>query len=1043
MPVSAAAQVIDSHAQMIAGRYRLISILGEGGMGVTYRAWDTRRRLPAVVKMPRLGALADGDAMRRFAREIDVMLRLAHDHIVPITDHGEENDCPYVVMRFLPGGSLGDLRHRDGSGDQRLHRPGMLHFWLPTVASALDFIHSHGVLHRDVKPGNIFFDGFWNAFLGDFGIAKVVDGSGAIAKDQTLTATQFAIGTPEYMAPELFLPNATPDGRSDQYALAISVYEILAGRKPFTGSRAHIIVEQSTLPVPPLNARFLDLPDSLATAVQRALSKRPADRFTTCGQFVATALRDVLPTPRQPDVTRLLCPHCSRILLLPTTTGGKEGKCPYCAETLRIASDLSALWLSGEEEANLRAATPSAPLMSMAVPTSVARHETDSFPDAKRPSETWRRLALPFALVLAGVLLVMISSLVTHLLWKRLAEARIASLADEHEEQLRAAQDEWHEKLESARENMANLRRSVATSEALVKPLQDELDRMRATIVQRDDVLQRQGSPPAQPAQPGGTAHSQPSAGVGFAVDGADVSESPQQRFTDSVLSDVPEQLSLPYEALTLDQVKKYVKPHVAKHGAVRLDTLTSLSVEVARELAKPNAALSLGGLSALRPDVAGALSQHEGALYLNGIKTLTHETAMTLKNHKGPVFLRGLAEVLSYEVAQALTNWKHPPRLAGLKKISEQAARGFAEQQGALRLDRLTALDPGTAVQLAKHSGLLQLDGLESLSAESALALKNHNGQVTMNGLASISSYAVAKALTNWRTPPSLLGMRELSTDAARGFVEQQGLLQLDGVKTLTPGAAAWLSQHRGILALNGLTVLSPETAQVLAPHQGTVQFGSLTTLSPELAAALGEHIGPLYLDGLKTLAPDAAAGFRATPGPALLSLGVVALSPDEARFLVEGNGFRRHLHLHGLRSVDEDVAEILALTQGTLSLDGVSSLTLDAANAFEKHGGALALTGIRMLGDEPAKALARHRGHLIVPNVVDMPERIIRILASCPGEVEIGKVSGMSTQTIQELAKRKLPVYIHCSTEQVRFQAMQTVSRFTNAGSQVIRFR
>jgi serine/threonine protein kinase len=87
-------------------------------------------------------------------------------------------------------------------------------------------MHGQGVLHRDVKPSNVFFDGFWNAFLGDFGIAKVLDQSGGMTKEETLTDTRFAIGTPEYMAPEMFLPKAVPDGRSDQYALAVDISSV-------------------------------------------------------------------------------------------------------------------------------------------------------------------------------------------------------------------------------------------------------------------------------------------------------------------------------------------------------------------------------------------------------------------------------------------------------------------------------------------------------------------------------------------------------------------------------------------------------------------------------------------------------------------------------------------------------------------------------------------------------------------------------------------------------------------------------------------------
>ncbi|MFM9196994.1 MAG: serine/threonine-protein kinase, partial [Planctomycetia bacterium] len=192
-----AAQLADATGRLIEGRYRLIAELGVGGMGITYRAWDARARVPVVVKMPNRQARNDAAALIRFAREIAAMEKVPHESIVPITDHGMDEGSPFVVMRFLPGGSLADYRRRDEAGTPLRNPPGMLHFWLPGVAAALDHIHAMGMLHRDVKPGNVFLDGFLKPFLGDFGIAKVVDESGGLAKEHTLTATRMAVGTPE------------------------------------------------------------------------------------------------------------------------------------------------------------------------------------------------------------------------------------------------------------------------------------------------------------------------------------------------------------------------------------------------------------------------------------------------------------------------------------------------------------------------------------------------------------------------------------------------------------------------------------------------------------------------------------------------------------------------------------------------------------------------------------------------------------------------------------------------------------------------------
>ena len=339
----------DVSSRLVHGRYRLIAELGVGGMGVTYRAWDTTAGIPVVVKMPRREVRSDSEAMQRFAREIDAMLAVPHERIVPITDHGDDDGCPFVVMRFLPGGSLADYRRRDEAGNAIRNPPGMLHFWLPGVAAALDHIHGKGMLHRDVKPGNIFLDGFLKPYLGDFGIAKVVDESGGLQKEQTLTATKMAVGTPEYMAPELFKPRSKPDGQADQYALAVTVYEMLAGEKPFKGDRAHIIVEHSALPVPPLSAKVPGLPQSLCMAVERALSKNAVERFTTCSKFAAAVLADLVVLPPETDTVRLLCPSCKNILKLPQRAAGKTGKCPRCQTAMDVAADLGSLWLESEE----------------------------------------------------------------------------------------------------------------------------------------------------------------------------------------------------------------------------------------------------------------------------------------------------------------------------------------------------------------------------------------------------------------------------------------------------------------------------------------------------------------------------------------------------------------------------------------------------------------------------------------------------------------------------------------------------------------------
>lgn len=333
----------------IAEQYRVISRLGEGGMGVTYRAWDEHEGRPVVLKMPRRDLLENAAFAERFGREVRMMAALTHPSIVPILGMGEDGGLPFLAMRFLPGGSLSNRRLRGADGKTLPMQPSTLHFWLPAIASALDFVHANGIVHRDVKPANIFFDAFWGAYLGDFGIAKIVEDTTVLEKEHTLTATSMAIGTQEYMAPEQFRPMAVVDGRVDQYALAVMAYELLVGQRPFRGDTAHVIVEVTTQPVPRLTEFRRDLPDSLCHALYRGLSKTPDERFATCSEFAAALLRDVRPRDDQEGVARLLCPSCSNLLKMPTSAAGRQGKCPRCRKEMMVANDLGALWLVREE----------------------------------------------------------------------------------------------------------------------------------------------------------------------------------------------------------------------------------------------------------------------------------------------------------------------------------------------------------------------------------------------------------------------------------------------------------------------------------------------------------------------------------------------------------------------------------------------------------------------------------------------------------------------------------------------------------------------
>jgi serine/threonine protein kinase len=205
-------------------------------------------------------------------------------------------------------------------------------------------------LHRDVKPANVFLDATLKPFLGDFGIAKSADDSGRMLRGDDVTAQNVAIGTASYMAPEQFTRAASVTGRADQYALAITTYEMVAGVKPFRGERADIVVEHATMPVPPLDASAFAIPPRTWLAIERGLAKRPGDRFPTCTDFAREVLRDLQPLRLDPKACRFLCPNCSTIIKLNRDRAGTGGRCLGCPAVLEVAADLSALWLQVEEQ---------------------------------------------------------------------------------------------------------------------------------------------------------------------------------------------------------------------------------------------------------------------------------------------------------------------------------------------------------------------------------------------------------------------------------------------------------------------------------------------------------------------------------------------------------------------------------------------------------------------------------------------------------------------------------------------------------------------
>ena len=263
------------------GRYLISSSLGRGGMAEVFRARDERlsREVAIKVVLPAYGS--EPQLLQRFLREARVVASLEHPNILPIYDFGEREGLPYLVMPLVRGGTLAD--RLDGS----VLDPARIATWARDLALALDAAHAAGVLHRDVKPGNVLVGRDQHLFLADFGIARLCDAT-------RLTRTGTVVGTPVYMAPEVAAGQPAA-AASDLYSLAVMCYEMLAGRPPFEGENVLSILHQhATSPVPPIAARLEQPGSGVDRVLTLGLAKRPGERPPSCRAF-AEMLAEQLP----------------------------------------------------------------------------------------------------------------------------------------------------------------------------------------------------------------------------------------------------------------------------------------------------------------------------------------------------------------------------------------------------------------------------------------------------------------------------------------------------------------------------------------------------------------------------------------------------------------------------------------------------------------------------------------------------------------------------------------------------------------------------
>ena len=262
------------------GRYHIIELLGEGGMALVYKAFDTHLECEVAIKFIRMERLTPelaGKTLKRFEREARLVARLHHPHIVRVTDYGEHQGVPYLVMPCLTGGTL-----KQFSGYPMPYQKAAK--LLEPIANALEYAHVHGVLHRDVKPSNILMTQDGQPMLSDFGVAKILT-TEEENQEYSLTATGVGIGTPEYMAPEQGQGHKV-DERADIYSLGIVFYELVTGRRPFVADTPlAVLIKQIHDPLPRPKTYISGLPRKVEEVIFKALAKDPKDRYQRVSDF--------------------------------------------------------------------------------------------------------------------------------------------------------------------------------------------------------------------------------------------------------------------------------------------------------------------------------------------------------------------------------------------------------------------------------------------------------------------------------------------------------------------------------------------------------------------------------------------------------------------------------------------------------------------------------------------------------------------------------------------------------------------------------------
>ena len=314
------------------GRFQIIKPLGRGGMAMVYLAHDPLTQRKVAIKLLSPQFLAEEASQTRFRNEAQIVAGLEHPAIVPLYEFGEEADKPFLVMRYMAGGSL----------KERLRGPLPLveiETILGRICPALDRSHQRGIIHRDIKPDNVLFDEDGLAYLADLGIARLAE----------LNKTMTIAGTPAYMSPEQVTGDRALDGRSDIYALGVMLFQMLTGAPPYEAETPTQLMMKHVLePVPNILDVNPALPLAADAIIRKAMAKSPDERFADCAALVQSlaALHQSQPVVELKQAQQLV-PQPIELAADSALVESKTERLPTREATVRLEAEAAELPAGG------------------------------------------------------------------------------------------------------------------------------------------------------------------------------------------------------------------------------------------------------------------------------------------------------------------------------------------------------------------------------------------------------------------------------------------------------------------------------------------------------------------------------------------------------------------------------------------------------------------------------------------------------------------------------------------------------------------------